>query len=103
MAIAPEIRDEPEHHRFVADTGGEPAELVYRRRPGRLVLVHTGVPPELEGRGIGGRLVATAIDRARDEGLTVVPWCPYARWWLRHHPEVAASVTIDWTPPPEAP
>ena len=72
------------------------AELVYRIRAGRLVLIHTEVPVELEGRGIGGRLVAAAVDRAAREGLTLVPLCPFARGWLERHPEAASRVVIDW-------
>jgi len=60
------------------------------------VLVHTEVPDELEGRGIGGVLVRTAIDLAVRENLVVVPRCPFARRWLRRHPEVAELVKIEW-------
>ncbi len=97
---AHEVRDDPGHHRFVFEDDGALAELVYSREPGRLILVHTGVPDALGGRGIGGRLVRAALARAADEGLTVVPWCPFARKWLRDHPDVAGTVTIDWTRPP---
>lgn len=93
------VRDVPEEGRFVLEQDGVEAELVYEREPGKLILVHTGVPDALGGHGIGGRLVRAAIDRARVEGLTVLPWCPFARRWLTDHPEVAATVDIDWSPP----
>jgi predicted GNAT family acetyltransferase len=96
-----EVRDDVEASRFVVEEDGEVAELVYRRRGDRLVLVHTGVPDAIGGRGIGGRLVVAAVERARAEHLTVVPSCPYARSWLRRHPDVAASVSVDWPPEPD--
>ena len=68
------------------------AELAYRRDGDRLVLVHTGVPAELEGRGLGGVLVAAAVDQAEEEGQTVVSECEFARGWLERHPEVAGRV-----------
>ncbi len=71
------------------------AELVYRRRGGRMVLLHTGVPTALEGQGAGGQLVRAAVRYATDEDLTVVPACPFARAWLERHPDVAALVPID--------
>jgi len=74
---------------------------VYRRNGDRLILVHTGVPAELAGRGVGGQLVRAAVERAAAEGLTVVPWCPYARKWLEDHPDAAAAVTVDWEAPPQ--
>jgi hypothetical protein len=60
-----------------------------------MVLVHTGVPGALEGRGVGGLLVRAAVGYAAGEGLTVVPACPFARAWLQRHPDVAALVPID--------
>jgi uncharacterized protein len=95
-----EVVDATGESRFVirGDDGLE-AELVYRVEGERLELIHTGVPEEWEGRGIGGRLVRAALRRARAEHLTVVPWCPFARRWLRDHPDEAAGVAIDWDTP----
>ncbi|HEX2850945.1 MAG TPA: N-acetyltransferase [Acidimicrobiales bacterium] len=98
----PDVRDVPAEHRFVVAYDGAVAQLVYRLAPEQLVLVHTEVPDELGGRGIGGRLVRAAADRAAADHLTVVPWCPFARRWLRDHPDVASSIAIDWdSAPPE--
>ena len=94
------IVDDVANHRYVLEEDGLVAELIYRRNGNRLILVHTEVPEKLGGRGIGGQLVRHALERAAAEHLTVVPWCPYARKWLQDHPDVAATVTIDWTLPP---
>lgn len=91
-----EVVDERENGRFVARVDGVVSELVYRKPGKRLVLVHTEVPEELAGRGIGGRLVQAATKRAASEGLTLVPLCPFARRWLEQHPDAASTVTIDW-------
>ncbi|HET6963442.1 MAG TPA: GNAT family N-acetyltransferase [Acidimicrobiales bacterium] len=90
------MTDDPAHSRLLVHEDGVEAELVYRRHGGRLVLVHTGVPEEIGGRGIGGRLVRAAVERARAEGLTLVPECPYAGRWMRDHPEELNGVAIDW-------
>ena len=90
---APVVDDSAES-RFVISEGGTEAELVYARQGDRLILVHTGVPEAWSGHGIGGRLVRTALARAKAEDLTVVPWCPYRaalaagtprRGGVRHH------------------
>jgi uncharacterized protein len=91
------ITDNQAQSRFEFTAEGKLAELVYRQHGKRLVLIHTEVPPELGGRGLGGALVAAALDRAGREGLTVVPLCPFARTWLERHPDAAAKVTIDWS------
>ena len=94
MDEIPPVVDNEAASRFELAIDGHVAELVYRRHGDRLVLVHTGVPDELEGRGVGGMLVRAAIERAVEEGLTVVPHCPFARRWLERHPEVAGRATI---------
>lgn len=83
-----EVVDRPDENRLTYEADGEVAELIYRPEGNRLVLVHTGVPGALSGRGIGGRLVKAAVEKAAAEGLVVEAWCPFARSWLREHPEV---------------
>ena len=80
--------------RFETTIDGHTAELEYRRHGDRLTLVHTEVPDELEGRGLGGALVTAAIDFAAEHGLTIVPMCPFARSWLDRHPDEAKRVPI---------
>jgi predicted GNAT family acetyltransferase len=92
----PQVTDNQAESRFELRADGHLAELDYRLNGKRLVLIHTETPVELEGRGIGGRLVAAAVDRAAREGLTLVPLCPFARGWLERHAAEAAQATVDW-------
>jgi predicted GNAT family acetyltransferase len=89
-----DVTDNHGASRFEATVDGHRAELVYRRVGDRLVLVHTSVPDELEGQGLGGQLVRAAIEAAERDGLSVVPTCPFAKAWLEKHPDVAARVPI---------
>jgi predicted GNAT family acetyltransferase len=91
----------PESRFVIRGTDGE-AELVYSLEGDCLFLVHTEVPPAWSGQGVGARLVRAALRRARTEGLTIVPWCPYARRWLKEHPDEAGGVRIDYQIPPPA-
>ncbi|HEY5014573.1 MAG TPA: GNAT family N-acetyltransferase [Acidimicrobiia bacterium] len=91
-----EIVDNTSEHRFETTREGHTAELVYHLTRDRIVLIHTGVPEELGGRGVGGELVQAAVERARNEHLTIVPLCPYARHWLETHPDALGDVAIDW-------
>jgi predicted GNAT family acetyltransferase len=101
MSDAPGVTDDHEDSRFEIEFNGSVAGLTYRRRADRLVLIHTGVPEELAGHGLGGKLVKAAVERASKEHLTLVPICPFARDWLERHPDVAGTVTIDWGAPPD--
>jgi uncharacterized protein len=76
-----------EASRFEVIVGGDAAVLDYALANGRIVFVHTGVPPALEGRGLGSRLARAGLEFARDEGLRVEPRCPFIRSYIERHPE----------------
>jgi predicted GNAT family acetyltransferase/glutaredoxin len=59
----------------------------YRRRNGRMALTHTEVDESCSGRGYGSALVAAALDDARNQGLEVVPLCPFVADYIRRHGE----------------
>jgi predicted GNAT family acetyltransferase len=79
-------------NQFEIRTGEGLAFLQYEMESSKILLIHTEVPKELEGRGIAGRLATTAMTYARDSGLKVVPLCPYVAAWLPRHPEFADLV-----------
>jgi uncharacterized protein len=80
--------------RFTHVEDGHEAELTYSIEGDRMTLLHTGVPEELGGRGIGGALVEQAVAKARSEGLTIVPTCSYARSWIEKHQDAVEGVSV---------
>ncbi len=80
------IHDE-EAHRFTVEVEGMQAVLDYRLRGKRMLFLHTGVPPALEGRGIGSALVRAGLNYAREQGYHIVPLCSFVAAYLRRHPE----------------
>lgn len=90
------VVDNPVELRYELRVGGELAGVIrYRSEPGVVVLVHTEVFPSAEGRGLGARLVAGALDDIRARGLSVVPLCPFAAAYVRRHHEYADLVAPD--------
>jgi predicted GNAT family acetyltransferase len=98
MTSGPSVLDNRASSQFEIDVDGHVGYLAYRRDGDRLILIHTEVPPQLEGQGVGGKLVMAAIDEAEEQHLTVVPLCEFAMGWLARHPEVAGRVPIEWPP-----
>lgn len=92
MTTAPAIRHDAAHSRFIADTEGGDAVLEYIRDGHRITFTHTGVPPEAEGKGIGGALARAGLDYAQTEGLRVRPACPFVADFVKRHPEYQALV-----------
>jgi hypothetical protein len=71
--------------RFELHSGESMARLDYRLQNRTIALLHTEVPPELAGRGVGAKLVKAALEYARESNLTVVPLCSYAAAYIRRN------------------
>lgn len=52
-----------------------------------MFLTHTEVPATLEGKGVGGSIVAKALNYIKENGHTLAPLCPFVASYLRKHPE----------------
>jgi predicted GNAT family acetyltransferase len=91
-----EVVDNVAEERFELNEDDHLAELVYHVHGDRLTLIHTEVPDELGGRGLGGVLVQAALARAARDKLTLVPKCPFARSWLEKHRHAIGDVAIEW-------
>jgi uncharacterized protein len=90
------VKNNEGQHRYEVEIEDHLAELVYSRRGDQITLMHTGVPPALEGRGIAGKLAQTALDEARQQKLTVDPACPYVASYIHRHQEY-----LDLLSPPD--
>jgi len=72
--------------RFELAVGDRLAFMNYRTLTrGELGLIHTEVPEELSGRGIGSALVEGALEIARERDWTVLPYCPFVHGWMKRH------------------
>jgi hypothetical protein len=81
------VRHNPQASRFETEVDGRLARCDYRMHDGVIHLVHTEVPPALEGRGIGAALVRAALEHASGQGLRVRPRCSFVSAYLARHPE----------------
>ena len=81
------VRDNTALHRFELDTDGHIAFSEYQRGGGVLTIMHTEVPKELGGRGIGSTLIKGVLDIARAQDLKVKPLCPFAKGYIDRHSE----------------
>jgi predicted GNAT family acetyltransferase len=87
-----EVTNDEAAGRYETVVDGYTAELNYRLTGDRMVITHTGVPPAIEGRGIGSALVRAAVEDATARDLTIVPLCPFVGAWLDRHPENKVKV-----------
>ena len=75
--------------RYELAVDGHIAATYYEIADGVITFVHTEVPPELGGKGIGSKLIKGALDRVRTDGLKVIAQCPFVKGWIDKHADYA--------------
>jgi uncharacterized protein len=76
-------------HRFELEVDGHIAASYYEIAGPVITFVHTEVPPELGGKGVGSKLIGGALDQVRSEGLKVIAQCPFVKAYIDKHPDYA--------------
>ncbi len=82
------VEDNPQESRYEARLGDRIVGIAEYELPddqGPIVFVHTEVLGDVEGQGVGGRLVRTALDDVRARGLRMVIDCPFISSWVKRH------------------
>ncbi len=82
-----EVFDNVASRRYEISIGDSVAFLAYDRQGSRILMQHTEVPKEFEGKGVGAKLVKFALDAAKETGMTVVPNCSFVAVYIARHPE----------------
>ena len=82
-----EIVDNPARHRYEISIDGHTAFTTYRVENDVITFMHTEVPPEFRGKGIGSMLVRGELEAARARGLKVVASCEFVAGYIDKHPE----------------
>ena len=86
----------PENGRFILlSDGQEIGEMTYTYAGAdKAVFDHTYVNPEHRGGDLAGRLLDTAMDWVRKEGLAIFPLCPYVDKMIKRFPQKYGDVKI---------
>jgi predicted GNAT family acetyltransferase len=83
----PLIHDEA-RHRFEMPIDGQVPFIEYSRvNDTLLIIAHTEVPAELEGKGIGKMLVEKVLNYIEEQGWKIIPLCPFTSAYIKRHPE----------------
>ena len=82
-----ELTDNQSAHHLELMVEDHTAFIDYKRSNERLFLIHTEVPDELEGKGVGSAIVEKALKYAEQNKLTIVPLCSFVQSYLKRHKE----------------
>jgi uncharacterized protein len=77
-----EVVDNPLQHRYELAVDGHIATTYYEIADGLVTFVHTEVPPELGGKGIGSKLMNGALNQVRAGGRKVIAQCPFVKAFI---------------------
>ena len=79
--------DNEKAHQYEFHIDGYLAKIEYKKKGIQIFLIHTEVPVELGGRGIGKALVKRVLQDIEQKGLFVIPNCPFVARYIHAHPE----------------
>ena len=74
-------------NRFEMKVGEHTAFIEYKETPTNIALIHTEVPVELEGKGVGKAIVEKTLNYIEQHNHKLIPLCPFVLAYLRRHPE----------------
>jgi hypothetical protein len=93
-----DVHHDRARQRFYAVVEGHEAKIEYAESwtgDGCVLdLRHTFVDPALRGRGVAQALVARTLELARQEGVKIIPTCPFIRSYLEKHPEAGEGLLL---------
>lgn len=93
------VRDNTAKHRYELETDGVTAFVTYRRKGNVVTILHTDVPQQLAGRGVGSALARGVLDDLREQGAKLIVKCPFISAYIAKHPDyqdlLDESATLD--------
>ncbi|MCW9038825.1 GNAT family N-acetyltransferase [Altibacter sp.] len=92
-----EITENKEKKRFETTVEGKTGVIEYIRAQDKMYLTHTEVPDALEGKGIASSMAKYALEQIKDEGLKLVPLCPFIASYVKRHPEYKTLLAAGYT------
>ncbi len=82
-----ELIDNTARQRFEMDVDGNTAIIEYKRYPGKIALLHTEVPAQLEGKGAATAIIEKALAYIEENNLKLIPLCPLVVAYIKRHPD----------------
>lgn len=76
-----------EDKRFELKVGDYTAFIDYKEHDGKIWLIHTESPEELQGKGAATAVIEKTLSYIEDNGYKLIPLCPLVAAYLKKHPE----------------
>ncbi|KAL5284877.1 NATD1 family protein [Megaselia abdita] len=84
------VEHEPLKGRFTINHEGLEAKLLYKMKDQTIEFTHTGVPKEMEGKGVGKVLAKEGLQFAKDKNLKIEVSCAFVKHYIeKYEPHLA--------------
>ena len=93
--MAEDLTDNEAREQFEMVTDGILSRIEYKIMGNKIFLTHTEVPHELEGKGVGSKIVKAALEEVESRGLKLIPLCPFVASYIKRHPEWERLLAAD--------
>lgn len=87
----PLVHNEAKKH-FELNVNNYSAYIEYSGLGNQISILHTIVPKELEGQGVGSALVEKTLHYLQEANKKILPFCPFVFAYIKRHPEWKAIV-----------
>lgn len=75
-----EIKEETNRLALYNDEGNEIGEMTWSNAGEDMMIIdHTYVDDTYRGQGLAAKLVAAGVEKARRDGIKIIPLCPFAK------------------------
>lgn len=81
-----ELEKNETSNRFEMNVNGNLAIIEYKQYPGKIALLHTEVPAEMEGKGAATAIIEKTLAWIEKNKFKLMPFCPLVVAYLKRHP-----------------
>lgn len=85
-----------EKKRFELEVEGRIAFIDYKEKESKITLIHTEVPLELEGKGVGNAIVEKTLNYIEQNNYVLIPLCPFVFAYIKRHTEWKKIIDPDF-------
>lgn len=83
-------KDERKGRFVIYDNGQFAGEMTYTwAGPDKFIIDHTGIEDAFRGKGYGNKLLMRVVEFAREQGVKILPLCPFAKAAFEKNKEIA--------------
>ena len=87
--------DNKEHKQYEYRLDQYVPHISYKKKGKTIALLHTNIPSELRGKGVGSMLVKDVLEDISNQNLQLIPLCSFVARYIKNNPEYKSLLPKD--------